>query len=156
MFWAPPLQACLFERLRLGVPGVASELLAQRQRLLLEQGNMAQLVRSYNRILQALSKEERRLFKDRIRCEPDQIYVAQWLTFSKPHEMFSVYLRTWLAGGTTSTNEICNMCAGTWTGVCCLGSTSCTGARRSTRYGLTVIGICGKNAGLHAARAGIK
>ena len=64
---APALQAFMFDRLRLSVPSVASELLAQRQRLLAERGCMTQVANKYNHLLQALSREERRLFKDRIR-----------------------------------------------------------------------------------------
>lgn len=74
---ASPLQAYLFERLRLGVPGVAGELLAHRHRLLAERGCMEQVVRQYNRLLLVLSKDERRLFKDRIRWAGGAVMLGQ-------------------------------------------------------------------------------
>ena len=60
------MQAFLFQPLRLGVPSTASELLTQRHRLQAVRGGMEQLVHCYNHVLQALSKEERKLYRDRI------------------------------------------------------------------------------------------
>lgn len=62
-----PLQAYLFERLRLGVPGTLNDIMSQRHRLLAEYSSLNQLVHQYNTLLQSLSKDERRLMKDRIR-----------------------------------------------------------------------------------------
>lgn len=61
-------QGSMFERLRLGVPGAVSDLLAQRHQLHALHTCLVQyVVRPYNSILESLSKDERRLFQDRLR-----------------------------------------------------------------------------------------
>ena len=61
-------EALLFERTRLGVPHAAAVLLEHRARLRSLQVCATGVARLYNALLGGLAREERRLFRDRLRC----------------------------------------------------------------------------------------
>lgn len=60
-------EAHLFDRLRMGVPGVAQDLLRERPRLRALWVGAVEVARAYNAVLGSLSAEDRRLCRDRLR-----------------------------------------------------------------------------------------
>ncbi|CAD7695690.1 unnamed protein product, partial [Ostreobium quekettii] len=56
-----------WERMRRGIPYIAMEIQAQKEKYRVLRENVLMVVRDYNKILMALDKEEKKLFHDRIR-----------------------------------------------------------------------------------------
>lgn len=83
-----------WEKMRMEIPYHAMEINAAREKLRVLQENVLSVVRDYNRILEALDPNERRLFTDRIRYVDRRMAPGiEKLTWQSPKHLQDVYMQ---------------------------------------------------------------